>query len=49
MYVPYAKAMNKKGLLISDQPDKKGGIPFAAKLGGLAAAGYMLGKKLGSL
>ena len=49
MYVPYAKAMNKKGLLISDQPDKKGGIPFAAKVAGAAIGGYMLGKKLGSL
>ena len=46
MYAPYAKSMNKKGLLITDEPIKKGGIPFAARIAGLAIGGYYLGKKM---
>jgi hypothetical protein len=46
MYVPYAKAMNKKGLLISDEPEKRGILPSLAKTAALAVGGYYLGKKM---
>lgn len=48
MYAPFYKTVRSKDLLLKDIPEKQG-IPFAARVGIAAAAGYMLGKKLASI
>lgn len=48
MYNQYNKMMHKHGLFIDEIPEKRG-VPFAVKVAGAAAAGYLIGKKLASL